>query len=133
MGNATMSTWIYFLHPPREHFAETMTDEESRAWNRHFEWLGELFQKGILLLAGPTAARSTPESRSLKLRTKRPPGARSRRTRPLRAVTREVSFVRSRSDCSAVMSGPSVLFRKAMPSGGLTRGVPSPSRPAGGS
>jgi uncharacterized protein YciI len=49
-----MSTWIYFLHPPRDNFAATMTDAEKGAWGRHFEWLQTLFQRGDLLLAGPT-------------------------------------------------------------------------------
>ena len=49
-----MSTWIYFLHPPRDNFAVTMTDAEKAVWNRHFEWLQGLFDRGVLLLAGPT-------------------------------------------------------------------------------
>jgi uncharacterized protein YciI len=50
----SMSEWIYFLHPPRENFAATMTNDEQLAWNRHFEWLKELLQQGRLVLAGPT-------------------------------------------------------------------------------
>lgn len=49
-----MSEWIYFLHPPRENFAATMTSEEMAAWSRHFEWLGRLLEEGLLVLAGPT-------------------------------------------------------------------------------
>jgi uncharacterized protein YciI len=49
-----MSAWIYFLHPPRENFAATMTNDEVAAWNRHFQWLGGLLDEGRLVLAGPT-------------------------------------------------------------------------------
>ena len=49
-----MSEWVYFLHQPRENFAATMTKDEVAAWNRHFEWLGTLVEKGVLVLAGAT-------------------------------------------------------------------------------
>jgi uncharacterized protein YciI len=49
-----MSEWIYFLHPPRENFAATMTEAERSAWGRHFEWLHGLLAEGRLVLAGPT-------------------------------------------------------------------------------
>ena len=49
-----MSEWIYFLHPPRENFAATMTEDEIAAWNRHFEWLGTMVERGVLVLAGAT-------------------------------------------------------------------------------
>jgi len=29
--------WIYFIHPPRDNFAATMTDEEKRVWGVHFK------------------------------------------------------------------------------------------------
>ncbi len=32
-----MAEWIYFIHAPRENFAETMTDEEVAVWGVHFE------------------------------------------------------------------------------------------------
>jgi hypothetical protein len=48
-----VAQWIYFLHPPRENFAATMTHDERAAWQRHFEWLRELL-RGRLVLAGPT-------------------------------------------------------------------------------
>jgi hypothetical protein len=32
-----MAEWIYFLHAPRENFAETMTDEEQQVWSAHLE------------------------------------------------------------------------------------------------
>jgi uncharacterized protein YciI len=49
-----MPAWIYFLHPPRENFAATMTNDEVAAWNRHFEWLASLLAEDRLVLAGPT-------------------------------------------------------------------------------
>ena len=49
-----MAEWIYFIHPPRENFAATMTDEERAAWGVHFERLQRLLADGTLILAGPT-------------------------------------------------------------------------------
>lgn len=52
-----MSEWIYFLHPPRDDFAATMTPEEQAAWGKHFERLQRLLAEGVLVLAGPTLGR----------------------------------------------------------------------------
>ena len=49
-----MAEWIYFLHPPRDNFAETMTDEEQAVWGLHFERLQRMSADGVLILAGPT-------------------------------------------------------------------------------
>jgi uncharacterized protein YciI len=49
-----VSEWIYFIHPPRENFAATMTDEEREVWGRHFERLERMLADGTLILAGPT-------------------------------------------------------------------------------
>ncbi len=49
-----MSEWIYFLHPPRDDFAATMTDEEEEVWAVHFQHLSQLLAEGVLILAGPT-------------------------------------------------------------------------------
>jgi uncharacterized protein YciI len=49
-----MAEWIYFLHPPREDFAATMTPQEEHAFELHFERLKLLLANGTLLLAGPT-------------------------------------------------------------------------------
>ena len=35
-----MGEWIYFIHPPREDFAATMTEEERTVWGVHFERFG---------------------------------------------------------------------------------------------
>jgi uncharacterized protein YciI len=52
-----MSEWIYFLHPPRDDFAATMTPEEKAVWGDHFERLQDLLAGGVLVLAGPTLGR----------------------------------------------------------------------------
>ncbi|MGZ4443700.1 MAG: YciI family protein [Nocardioidaceae bacterium] len=52
-----MAEWIYFIHPPREDFAATMTEEEDRAWGAHFERLQRLLADGVLVMAGPTLGR----------------------------------------------------------------------------
>ncbi len=49
-----MAEWIYFLHTPREHFADTMTDEERTVWGAHFERLKKMHAEGTLVVAGPT-------------------------------------------------------------------------------
>jgi uncharacterized protein YciI len=49
-----MSEWVYFIHAPRENFAETMTDEEQRVWGEHAERLQRMLDDGTLILAGPT-------------------------------------------------------------------------------
>jgi hypothetical protein len=33
---ADVSEWIYFLHPPRDDFAATITEEEAETWSHHF-------------------------------------------------------------------------------------------------
>jgi uncharacterized protein YciI len=52
-----MAEWIYFLHPPRDNFAETMTGEEQQVWGVHFERLQRLLAEGVVALAGPTLGR----------------------------------------------------------------------------
>jgi uncharacterized protein YciI len=52
-----MAEWIYFIHPPRDDFAATMTPDEERVWDAHFERLKRLLVAGTLILAGPTLGR----------------------------------------------------------------------------
>ena len=52
-----MAEWIYFIHPPRENFAETMSDEEKAVWSVHFERFERLLAEGVLILVGPTLGR----------------------------------------------------------------------------
>lgn len=49
-----MAEWIYFIHPPRDNFAATMTDEEKQVWAVHFERLQRLLVEGVMVLVGPT-------------------------------------------------------------------------------
>jgi uncharacterized protein YciI len=46
--------WIYFIHPPRDNFAATMTDEEKAVWAVHFARFQRMLADGTLILAGPT-------------------------------------------------------------------------------
>ena len=52
-----MAEWIYFLHAPRENFAETMTEEEEAVWSAHFERFQRLLTEGVIVLVGPTLGR----------------------------------------------------------------------------
>jgi uncharacterized protein YciI len=49
-----VSEWIYFIHPPRDDFAATMTDEERAVWSVHFERFEQMLADGSLILVGPT-------------------------------------------------------------------------------
>ena len=49
-----MAEWIYFIHAPRENFAETMTEEEQQVWSVHFERFQRLLDEGVIVLVGPT-------------------------------------------------------------------------------
>lgn len=50
-----LQQWIYFIHPPRENFVETITEEEAALMGGpHSEYLQKLYDAGTLLLAGPT-------------------------------------------------------------------------------
>jgi uncharacterized protein YciI len=49
-----MAEWIYFIHPPRDNFAATMSEAESAVWATHFERLQRLLAEGTLIMAGPT-------------------------------------------------------------------------------
>jgi len=49
-----VAEWIYFIHPPRDNFAQTMTDEERAVWSVHFERFRRLLAQGVVILVGPT-------------------------------------------------------------------------------
>jgi uncharacterized protein YciI len=51
---ADVAEWIYFIHPPRDDFAATMTDAEKAVWGAHAARLARLLAEGTLILAGPT-------------------------------------------------------------------------------
>ncbi len=52
-----MADWVFFLHPPRDDFIATMTDEERAAFGAHADWLHELERDRVLILAGPCLGR----------------------------------------------------------------------------
>lgn len=49
-----MAEWIYLLHPPRDDFAASMSDEERAAFAEHRAYLEGHLAQGSLILAGPT-------------------------------------------------------------------------------
>jgi len=49
-----MAEWIYFIHPPRQDFAATMTEVEQEAWGRHWTRIQQLYADGVIVLVGPT-------------------------------------------------------------------------------
>jgi uncharacterized protein YciI len=52
-----METWIYLIHPPRDDFAETMTDAEGETWGRHWTRIQREYLDGRIILVGPTLGR----------------------------------------------------------------------------
>lgn len=52
-----MSEWVYFIHPPRDDFIETITEEEAAVMQTHADHLAALLEQGVLVLAGPTFGR----------------------------------------------------------------------------
>lgn len=53
-----MGQWMYFIHPPREDFAATMSADEKAVFASHWERLKRLYAEGTLILAGPTLGRT---------------------------------------------------------------------------
>lgn len=45
--------FIYIIKPHKENFAETMTEEEAKIMDVHFEYLSEKLKQGKLIMAGP--------------------------------------------------------------------------------
>jgi uncharacterized protein YciI len=52
-----VAEWIYFIHPPREDFAATMTPAEIEVWGRHWDRIQRLYAEGAVVLVGPTLGR----------------------------------------------------------------------------
>ena len=52
-----MPEWIYFIHPPRDDFAATMSEAEQAAWGRHWARIQRLYLEGRVILVGPTLGR----------------------------------------------------------------------------
>ena len=53
-----MAEWIYFIHPPRDDFAATMTEAEQAVWATHWERLQAAHAAGRTILVGPTLGRT---------------------------------------------------------------------------
>jgi uncharacterized protein YciI len=53
-----MAEWIYLIHPPRDDFAATMTDDEKAVWAVHWARLQREFAEGRVILVGPTLGRT---------------------------------------------------------------------------
>jgi len=49
-----MAEWLYLLRPPRQTFADDMTDGEAAIMSEHLRYLQELLAEGKLVLAGPS-------------------------------------------------------------------------------
>jgi uncharacterized protein YciI len=45
---------MYFIHAPREGFADSMTEAEQAVWGEHVKLLQRRLDEGSLILAGPT-------------------------------------------------------------------------------
>ncbi len=100
-----MAEWIYFIHPPREDFAETMTEAESEAWGRHWLRIQRLYLEGRIVLVGPTLGRintgicvfeAEDEAAARRLMNEDPAIAEGFATGELRAI--RVSLLRGRDD-----------------------------------
>jgi uncharacterized protein len=108
-----VSEWIYFLHPPRENFAATMTDDEQAVFAEHFARLQRLLAEGTLVMAGPTLGptntgiaviEATDEATA---HARRPGGGQGRRTRRAASVPRLLAArPRLTADCP-----PDVLWQ----------------------
>lgn len=48
-----ISHFIYIIKPHKENFAERATPEENEIMSKHFVYLKDLMEKGLLVLAGP--------------------------------------------------------------------------------
>jgi uncharacterized protein YciI len=50
-----MAEWLYLIHPPREDFIATITEDEAAIMrDLHSPYLASLLDAGTLILAGPT-------------------------------------------------------------------------------
>lgn len=53
-----MEQYLYFLHPTRENFVQTITEEEHAIIDEHFAYLQEMLAEGKLFIAGRTLTDS---------------------------------------------------------------------------
>ena len=92
-----MAEWIYFIHPLRDNFAATMTDEERAVWSVHFERFERLLAEGTIILVGPTLGSINTGICISRRPTRRPPGGSWTRTRCSPAASPGASCDRSGS------------------------------------
>ena len=52
-----LSEWIFFMHPERDDFIETMSEAEGAAFAAHAAWLRGLLADGRLVVSGPCLGR----------------------------------------------------------------------------
>jgi uncharacterized protein YciI len=52
-GRLIVEQFVYFIRPVRDHFINTMTQEEEETMERHFNYLQNLLAEDQLVLAGP--------------------------------------------------------------------------------
>jgi uncharacterized protein YciI len=95
-----MAEWIYFIHPPREDFAATMTPEEREVWAAHFDRLQRLLVDGVMIAVGPTLGPINTGIAIFEAPTRRRPGS-WKKTRPSRAASHGANSGPSVSRCSA--------------------------------
>ncbi|HRE40448.1 MAG TPA: YciI family protein [Ignavibacteria bacterium] len=48
-----MATFLYKIHPKKENFNETGSQEDFKIMGEHFLYLKNLMEKGVLFFAGP--------------------------------------------------------------------------------
>ena len=96
-----MPEWIYFIHPPRDDFAATMTDQERAVWGVHFERFEQALADGTLILVGPTLGGINTGLAIFEAPDEAARAGSWRRTRSSPAATPAASCARSASPCSA--------------------------------
>ncbi|MBZ0204370.1 MAG: hypothetical protein IT281_07470 [Ignavibacteria bacterium] len=53
MSEDKKQQFVYIIRPPRNNFAETITEVEAEIMSNHFVYLRQLLEDGNLILAGP--------------------------------------------------------------------------------
>jgi uncharacterized protein YciI len=52
-----VSEWVDFMHPPRDDFMATITDDERATFEAHAARLQSLLAEGVLVVSGPVSGR----------------------------------------------------------------------------
>ncbi|KGP72110.1 YciI family protein [Pontibacillus yanchengensis] len=48
-----MEQYVYLIRPTRDSFVDSMTEQEGKVMDRHFDYLNEMLSEGNLIMAGP--------------------------------------------------------------------------------